>query len=210
MIDIIQVYKAHDYIRKPQYTTTCRKAFHCFAKQVHSQKGYLQDNTLYLPNYLQKELSPLIAKAIILTDWKSVSQWPSGFLQIQNCTKPVLVTQVNAIIDFDIFKLKFDTESQLDITLNYHAHAFSIGEPSRNNHKIYSLKPGNSIRYRINGKSDFTMSGRKERTYAEYDYIFEWLGRADCIEFVTEDKISFTKSIEVENIKIIDERKILK
>ena len=96
-----------------------------------------------------------------------------------------------------------------ELEIDYSTNSVKIGIPARENHKICDLKMSKPIRYRINGKSDFTMSGRKERTFYEFDYIIEWLGTAGRIEFCELNKINKLKSIPRGSSKLIDERRML-
>ncbi|RLD56555.1 MAG: hypothetical protein DRI97_07210 [Bacteroidetes bacterium] len=69
------------------------------------------------------------------------------------------------------------------------------------------ITSGKPVRYRINGKSDFTLSGRKQRHYHEFDYVMEFIGEYNRIEFLPPTEISCKKSIPVKQTKVIDERK---
>lgn len=60
---------------------------------------------------------------------------------------------------------------------------------------------------RINGKSDFTLSGRKQRHYHEFKYVMELIGGYNRVEFLSPLDISCKKSIPVKQVKGIDERK---
>jgi hypothetical protein len=54
------------------------------------------------------------------------------------------------------------------------------------------------------------MTGRQQRTFIEYDYIFEYLGQADKVEFKPFNNMAMPKTIPFEKCKLVDERKILR
>ena len=111
-------------------------------------------------------------------------------------------------LTFEIFRIEKKDPDSFNLYLDYSGNQFSIGIPGRDDHKIAAIKLNQPVRYRVNGKSDFTMSGRKQRTFAEYDYLIEYVGQADKIVLKDQDKI---ETIKIKpNYKLVDERKILK
>lgn len=66
---------------------------------------------------------------------------------------------------------------------------------------------GEPVRVRLNSKSDWTISSGKQRTYCEYDYIFEYPGMVDSIEFAAENQLEVERKIPWERAKTIDLRK---
>lgn len=54
------------------------------------------------------------------------------------------------------------------------------------------------------------MTGRKQRTFVEYDYLIEYLGQAEELQFKPLSKVEITKSVPTDQYKLVDERKILK
>ena len=49
------------------------------------------------------------------------------------------------------------------------------------NHKIGELLPGEALRFMAKGRSDFSMTARKQRKYILYDYLVHYLGQAKRI-----------------------------
>lgn len=222
MTDIIQLFKSVARIKKPDYNTTSRKIIGEWDSIV-SKTGFLKDETITLPIECKNDPTLKNADLIIIQDIKGFdlflekksldnSIFPDWFknsrkeyidstnLQLKGfsiLSKPWI---------FEIFEFKKTNVDSIEVWLKY---SDTIGIPKRENHKIAELKIGKPIRFKINGKDDFTMSGRKQRTFSEFDYILEYLGTADKIEYKELNKIETTKTIPVANCKVIDERKIL-
>lgn len=121
-----------------------------------------------------------------------------------------MIDVIQIYISKEIFKIRKTDSELFEIEIDYAANSMSIGVPERENHKFCDLKKDKPIRYKINGKSDFTMTGRKERTFYEFDYVFEWIGPADRIDYRELNKMKKSKIIPLGNSKLIDERKILR
>ncbi len=112
-------------------------------------------------------------------------------------------------IPFSIFKLQKSKtlndsgglELELELHLNY--NETTIGDPKRENFKIANLLPGKTIEVKVNGKFDFSMTGRRERTYKEQIFRFQLCGPVSSIEFARVSPNSWVKKIPQPN-KIID------
>ena len=226
MIDVIQVYKSKEIFIRSTYTPENRKSFHDLEDSFDSTQGYMEGETLVLPIEYE-DLSELkTADLIIIQDvrgWESfrVNKHPERLdlpewfkrsrreFLINNNKHLFPLRQLNTAKSFEIFKIRKSDDGWYELEINYTANSMRIGIPERENHKFCNLKRSKPIRYKINGKSDFTMSGRKERTYYEFDFIIEWLGSADKIEFRELNKINKSKILPLESLQLIDERKIL-
>ena len=227
MIDVIQILKSVERIDKSDYTTASRQLLDQWDNSFVSSTGFLTDRTVILPPDTVDKLDQNSVDLIIIQDIKSVDSYldqtswdttniPEWFKNgrrndVLLANEPWLgFNRPSKIRTFDIFKIEKIDSGVFDIHLNYSVNRFHIGVPSRADHKIGELKLHKPIRYRLNGKSDFTLTGRKQRTFVEYDYLFEYLGQADTIEFMELNKIKKTKSIPIDNCKLVDERKLLK
>ncbi len=197
MIDIIQIYKSVEIIEKSDYDSVSRQNIGVWDSFV-SKTGFLKDETITLPIESKNDPSIKNADLIIIQDKNNSNTFKNNIqLKVFNIlSKPWF---------FEIFEFK-KTNECIEIWLKSDTIVF----PKRENHKIAELNPSKSIRFKINGKDDFTMSGnRKQRTFSEYDYILEYLGTADKIDYKELNKIETIKKISLDNCKVIDERKIL-
>jgi hypothetical protein len=224
---IIQVFKSVVRVPKPDYNTTFRHWAEHWDSIIPSLSGFISDNTLFLPLSEKQNTDITKAELIILQDTKdpkkvlsergirntrdpfeeeAIKRITENYLHIENmyCMGPFRSKA------FEIFKLEKNSENNFNLYLEYTANKSSIGLPDRNNHRIAELRLHQPIRYRINGKADFTLTGRKQRTFNEFDYIIEFLGHAEKIEFIELNPLHNSKTIPNANCKIINERKILK
>jgi len=204
MIDVIQVYKFEGKFEKPFYTSENRKQFNTLKPEIDSTCGYLDVDTLVLPIAYKNLPEISSAKFLFLQDIYQI--YPSSAHE----NHVLGFKNLNAKIPIEIFKLNKMEPECFDVYLDYAKNATSIGIPKRENHKIGELKLEHPIRYKINGKSDFTFSGRKQRTYYEYDYILEWVGSAKEIKFLAPSQIKRIKRLPLSTCKLIDERKMLR
>jgi len=224
MIDVIQIFKSEERFKKGDYETG--RLLNQWEDSLLSGNGYLKGRTLYLPDTGREESAIEKAKTVIILDLKGFDPFASA-LALKTTRPPrwhmdtkkkhmlyvrdeiICYYNLAASMDFEIFRIEKKQPDSFNLYLNYTGNRFAIGIPERDDHKIAGLKPGKAVRYRLNGKSDFTMSGRKQRTFAEYDYIIEYPGQADKIVFKDPDKIKMSKTPNKE-YKLVDERKILK
>jgi hypothetical protein len=208
MTDIIQIYKSAGVIEKPGYNTAWRKRFQEWSPVV-SASGFLDGDTLFLPAGSRNDPAVENAGLILIMDVKDMS---SGIPENPNNGHPRQETLFKAFrgtansVKFEIFEFRRAMDGVFELWLNY---SNMIGVPKRENHKIAELRKGKPVRYMINGKDDFSLSGRLQRTFYEFDYIIEYLGRAGKIEYRPESDI-YTSKIPPSDCKTINERKILR
>lgn len=222
MTDVVQIYKSVERIKKPDYDTASRQRVGVW-ESIVSKTGFLKDGILSLPIESKNDPKLKNADLIIIQDIKGFdpflvnkswdnSQFPEWF---KNSRKEYL-NSVNLQLKgfsihskpwtFELFNFRKTENDSIEVWLKY---SDTIGLPKRENHKIAELKVGKPIRFKINGKEDFTMTGRKQRTFTEFDYILEYTGTADKIVYKELNKIETTKTIPEADCKVIDERKIL-
>ena len=227
MPDVIQVYRSKGFFGKLSYTPENRKHFSNLNETVESENGYADDGILYLPPQYKNHPDLQTAELIIIQDTDGFNPFliheshvsvdlPEGDFHSRrgfliNDSKPFTgLRQLSAPKSFELFKICRSGNDTFELFVDYAANAMIIGMPERENHKIGELKKNQPLRYKINGKSDFTLTGRKQRTFCEFDYIFEWIGQVDKIEFAELNKLKRSKKIPLAGCKLIDERKILK
>jgi len=224
--DIIQIYQAKEIFTKSAYTPENRKQFRAWESNIRSTQGFLYEQTLVLPIGYKNQINLKATELIILHDirgWESFLVHPQtedtnrpNWLKTQrpdlllaNNKTVFAFQQTNTPKTFELFKIKKTNEDLYELFLDYTGNDLKIGFPKRDNHKIADLKPNKPIRYQINGKSDFTLTGRKERSFQEFDFIIEWIGQAHQLEFRELNKLDTNKNIPIEQAKRIDERKRL-
>ncbi len=174
---------------------------------MDSVQGFLDRGILYLPIECKDRANLRTAELIIIRD--HLVQEPSLANDPSACENILPMDQPGIPRSFDIFRIKKQGLESYEIMLDYASSSTAIGIPGRQNHKLFDLKKSVPLRYRINGKSDFTLSGRKERTFHEFDFIIEWRGKAEKIEFLELNTIRHKKIIPLDHYKLVDERKAL-
>jgi len=218
MIDVIQIYKSKEVFTKQTYTSENRKRGSNLEDTIDSKQGYLDNETLVLPIESINQPDVKTADLIIIQD---IKEWNPCIVNenFKRSRRGVLMhenrnlfafKQLSRPISFEIFKIRKSYKNTYELFINYSSNSMHIGIPKREDHKFCELKRNRPIRYKINGKSDFTMSKGKERTFYEFDFIIEWIGSADKIEFCELNKITKSKVIPRDDSKRIDERKILR
>ncbi len=225
MMDVIQVVKTVRSFTKEEYRAPKTGLFTVYEPPFFIP-GHLDDHhQLQLLNQ-QSGLPPIPTNGIILLQYISgfeplklsapgqkrpLLRWQNDHyhnLTLHADQNPICFYRQAATLRFEIFKIVKEEPGIFSLYLNYTGNELSIGIPKRSDHKIATLTPQQALRYNINGKSDFTLAGRKARTFIKHDYLIEYKGLAD--------KITFTDSILHSNIlsnpttvKLVDERKML-
>lgn len=206
-MDIIQVFKAVHRFDKTNYNPASRQALAVKPDHCLSRNAYLQGTTLFLPATSRQLPGLDNAGLLIITDSFGPDIPPAD--PPRSPLPPSVFTQPCRRWAFEIFQLEKQPPAAFGLWLNYSANDAIIGLPRRQNHQIAALPPGGAVRYRLNGKADFTLSGRKQRTYTEFDYIIHYLGPADQVVFRPLNEMETTKRIPIDSCRMVDERKLL-
>lgn len=227
MIDVIHIFKKHAQIPKPYYTPELRKSFELWGKEIVSQIGHIQADILVLPRFRKPEINLNRIGTLILQDIIGYSgteakinfkkqakefNLPDWFLEQQLKRNPALYAFniETRMMHAEIFAFeKVEASDKINVHLRYNAHSSHFSQPSRSNHKLYTLEMGKPIQLRINSKSDGTMSRGKERTYDEYEYTIEYLGKVNSVDFSDQSALSRQVKIPKNIAKVIDMRKLL-
>lgn len=87
-----------------------------------------------------------------------------------------------------IFTIRMEEAIELHLNWNY----WTVGEPERANFKLAELRINQPVHVIIDGKRDFSLTGRRKRTFIENNYIIEYKGCFQDI-FITANKVSSSK-----------------
>lgn len=220
MTDVIQVWKSLRRIEKPDYSPETRQ-LDVWQNERFSKTGYLENGTLYLPVDTESKPDLKTDDLIIIQDIEgfdafSIKKYCKGENLPEHNYSHILAANPQLVSFskpakprlFEIFKMEKNESEGFDIHLNYSANQYYIGWPERVDHKIGELYKDRPLRYKINGKADFNLSSRKQRTFYEYDFILEYLGQADSIAFKDLNQIEKKKTVPTHS-KMVDERRIL-
>jgi hypothetical protein len=108
----------------------------------------------------------------------------------------------------DIFSLRRAAD-RLEIHLEYSRNRHYIGAPRRGDYLLARLGSDKAVRVSINGKIDFSFSGRMARHYIALDYLFVLLGEFQRLQPLAEGQLPVTRSLALASAKHVDLRKIL-
>ncbi len=121
----------------------------------------------------------------------------------------IFSTLSNRKIDLEIFKIR-QNETTKEIELFFHWNYWKMGGSERESFKLSELKVNKPINIKTDGRQDFSMSGRRKRTFIENNYIIEYKGIFSQIEIIKEDKIFYKQLPNLEAMKEINLMKHLK
>jgi hypothetical protein len=109
----------------------------------------------------------------------------------------------NKFKDFEIFKIK--QEQEIELHLNW--DIWTVGEPERFNFKIADLKINQPIQVIIDGKRDFSLTGRRKRTFIENNFIIEYKGIFEQVQLQSNPETFFktipTQAKEINLMKYV-------
>ena len=226
-MEVLQVVKMVREIEKQDYTPETQKALEEGASAWSSRVGYVEEGTLFLPTERQSEMDQGQAEVVILQDipgfdpdmvekaWDK-SHLPSWYADA--IKRQVLATNrqffcfgaIHQPWRFEIFNLDAAKNGSFSLHLNYSLHQLRIGLPQRENHKVAVLLPNETLRYRINGKSDDNWTSPQQQIFIEHDYVIQHLGKAERVEYRSAAELERTKNLPTSGVRTVDERTGLK
>ncbi len=187
-IHLIRIIKKSGRFTKDVYNPAVREAFHSWPGQILSSAGKWDNGHLILSHDISENHNPKRLQALVLFD--ELTDWEARCIKAekQNGRMPGCRSETIGLNretkqwPIEFFTLSLNENGEFDVFLNYDAHASWIGEPIRENHQIGTLKKGIPAEICINGKTDFSLTGRRQRTYAEFSFLMEYYGTADTVE----------------------------
>lgn len=204
-MDIIQVYSARYRFAKPDYPAGRQQLLDRAATLKATTTGQLRAGTLYLASGTPPPDLTKVGLMVLLDD--VAIEVPGAQIPLQQ-PSPLYFHKPLRQGAVELFQIEKTGPATFDISLHYSAHAALIGLPRRQDHRIAVLRAGEPVCYRINGKADFSLSGRRQRTYTEYHYLFEYLGQARQVEFRPLNKLEASTCLPTAHT-VVDERKML-
>ncbi|HEX2684833.1 MAG TPA: hypothetical protein VHL77_12900 [Ferruginibacter sp.] len=162
-------------------------------KPVASLNGYVKDGELFLPPAILKH--PVLERCQLITIKDSLAP---AFNYMENMESNDCF-ELSAPRKLGNFKIKQAEELELHLDYN----RFFIGTPKRDNIKLCNLRAGQPVEIITNGKSDFSLTGRRERKFNDQQYIFEYLGDFKTCTVLKEKENPVIKNIPAER-KLVD------
>lgn len=224
MIHVFHIFLKSARVSKPDYTPEFRKSFQERTAVVRSELGYVQNNRLFLPDYWKGEFFAARTGGIVLTDiWGYSGReqkrelellvkrglLPEWYVRSQLKQKPELRSFDKQLRNWSLGMLSIEKvqEGDFDLYVNDLENHYMMNESPMNRFRIGILKKNSPVEVLINGKSDFTMTGRKQRTYFESSYLIQYVGKVESIEFLPYNEVTIERTIPDEFSQRIDLRK---
>lgn len=203
-IHIIQVFDNSYEYGKEEKSYETRKLKYAWLNSISSQNGFVERTILKTNSLKSKELNVLNCDFLILSDFNTNSEEEtlnrfrhlkfSEQIKLQQASDneriKLLQDFKNAIeylvsgnftqhpYQFKCFNIQQKENIEIHLNWNY----WDIGIPERENFKICELQKNKPIEINVNGKRDFSMTGRRARTFVERNFIIEYLGTVSEIE----------------------------
>lgn len=175
-VKVLQVFRNAVFYGKSQKSWEDRA--HMMDWEVmQSQSGYLEEGILYLPETIRS--FPDLPQSDLITledDNPPTAEVPNrGRYSLWRDTEGQTNRCFNLLHPrkFDFFEIAQEGD---DLILSLRPGYFEVGDPERERFRVCVLRPGSDVEIRINGKTDFSLSSRRDRTYLEQHYVFRHLG----------------------------------
>ncbi|TCC89457.1 hypothetical protein EZ428_17345 [Pedobacter frigiditerrae] len=163
-------------------------------KPIESTAGFVKDNVVHLPETILEQPNFEHCDLILLID--------DNFQTFQNVvytSEKNICFRNKSINKFDFLQIKLDEKVELYLKPGY----FEVGFPERNEFKVCELTLDKSVSIKINGKRDFSLTGRRARTFIEQEYIFNYIGDFTTIQIEKEPFTPIVKNVPTEK-KVVD------
>lgn len=139
--------------------------------EINSLSGFIQNNALYLPESVQEIAGFMQCDLLTIEDDRLPLPVPAYSHNRQRFTNRCFRLQKS--VKADIFRIaRRETGIELHLEYGY----FDVGVPERENFKLCNLGLHQPVEILINGKTDHTLSARRERLFKEQSYIIEYCG----------------------------------
>ncbi len=192
-IRIIQVFRNINIYGKQDKSFETRKDKISW-KQIQSNSGYIFENELYLPEQILMNPDFKDCDLITIEDDNQDQVASSKYKSILN---HCFITTRTTLLD--IFEIRMKEEVELHLKYGY----FEVGTPKRENFKLCDIKINVPVEIKINGKTDSSLSSRRDRVFKEQLYIFNYLGDFQNCKILKEPH-DFKIKYVPEDRKVID------
>ncbi|GAA0877234.1 hypothetical protein GCM10009119_02020 [Algoriphagus jejuensis] len=191
-IQVIQIYRKQSRFGKEEKKSFDLNAF-LAAEEVSSNVGFIENGALFLPENVKEHTGFAEADLMILVD-NVISEKREELLFLHSAS-------LNSV---EIFKIRGGNPPELHLEWSY----FYVGDPSRQSMKLCELVRNKVYEIRINGKTDFSLTGRRPRHYLEQVFVVAHLGNFSECSLFSDSEILPPKTLP-EVRKVIDLRKLL-
>jgi hypothetical protein len=194
---IFQVFRNISIYGKDQKSFADRKDNNTWTV-IQSKSGHVINDELYLPEQILQNPDFVTCDLITIED---DNQPQTSHSESIGTNKPVYnhcfhLARKNRLHIFEI-------KNKNSIELHLHYGYFEIGTPERENFKICDIKKDEPVEVKINGKTDFSWSSRRERVFKDQDYIFVYIGEFDSCKILKEPYDCILKHVPTD-LKVVN------
>jgi len=206
---VLQVFYNVVSYGKEENNAAHREVICHWQETILSRSGEVKGQSLALPQALRVDW-PRFERSdlMILNDYNDAAKGRSPLHEEIGTSDMTLLQLGSRSVDYEIFQLRRG-EAGMELHLAYTRYAAYIGAPRRSDYQIACLKPGSVLRVTINGKLDFSASGRRARSYQVRDYIFLHLGDFSTFTLQPDTALATVKHIPLQEARHVDLREIL-
>ncbi|MEO6254454.1 MAG: hypothetical protein ABIO79_14170 [Ferruginibacter sp.] len=162
-------------------------------RPVESANGYVKDGQLFLPPAILQHASLERCDLITIKDSLAPEFNYMENMESNDCFE---LTAPRKLGNFKIIQSE-------ELELHLHYNRFYIGTPKRDNIKLCNLRLNQPVEIAVNGKTDFSLTGRRARNFTDQQYIFEYIGDFKTCTVLKEKAKPVLKQIPAER-KMVD------
>jgi hypothetical protein len=215
MIDLVNVYTYYEIFGKTNYSLEDMQHLSVGTVLLDSKAGLVRDGRLLLHEKWQRDFRRVKGSTVFLFhELKSNDR--HEFALTSDSRRPFFqsfpgfsVLQRGSGLRGSLFFFQSVDDQQIDVNFDADTNRSYIGpQPQRQSHKIGELTADDMIRFQVNGKHDFSATGRRERSYSEFAAVIHRRRlEVDEVEFVNSEAL--VEKLTLGDCKVIDERKRL-
>ncbi len=173
--------------------------------------GHVDRNTVLLNESIEPHAHDFEqCRMLVMTDTASGSNYRPICDERQQTTESYsLIRDFEHPRNYSIFKLT-RVGATLNLHLNYKDNGSYIGIPRREDFMLAEIRPNQPLRVTINGKYDFSLTGRRARTFHLLDYLFVYYGEFSEFKVLPRNALAAPRAFPFSPAKHIDLQKILR
>lgn len=206
---VLQVFRRSTGYGKAENNHEAREALTRWRGTVLSRTGGVEGGTLVLGEDVRERWGRFAhCEMVVLTDPDAGSRGMPGAFPAGLEPGHDFLQGLDRPRRYDVFTL-LRSPAGFDLSLDADALRSLFHAPRRAGFRVAELREGRPVRVTLNGKQDFSMTGRRARSYLVLDYVFTYLGEAGGVELRPPDKVEQVKTVPLEEARHVDLRTVL-
>lgn len=206
---VVQLFHRATRYGKAENTHEAREALTRWRGTVLSRTGGVRGKTLLLNEGVREAWGRFApGELVVFHDHEAESESFRRVLPSYQGPEYTFLQGLDRPRSLDVFTL-VRTPEGFDLHLDGEALASLLRAPRRGSFRVAKLLPGRPVRVTLNGKWDFSMTGRRARNYVVLDYVFVYLGEVDEVEVRPAEAVEELKEVPLAEARHADLREIL-